>query len=269
MSIQRVPLAAIQHVRQHIQSAIAVDSAKQSQIWSAIEETDEIPEPTSIDDLSGIFAFGRLSQEEIAAPHLQTSWSISMINPGAALLKLPGIQLKPEWRLVGYLYRDQNRKDGEESGVGLVFAVPEELATTARLEAALPASKTLQQPPQPAGALTDFMEAIDGDRSAVSFIVASLLYRELREFAAKGAYCNWTYHRLIDAVPAKVQWQWQTEQPQDLTPKVKVLADGQALVEFFTCRVKAGVGLYRHVDQYPSSQYRAKRVNKLLATARR
>ena len=113
------------------------------------------------------------------------------------------------------------------------------------------------------------MEAIDGDRSAVSFLVASIVDRELQEFGASGRFRNWTHHRLIDAVPTQVKWQWQTEQPKDLTPKTKVMPDGQAFVEFFTCRASSGVGIYRHVDQYPVAQYKPRRSNKLLATVQR
>jgi hypothetical protein len=263
MSIQRFPLAAIKQVRQYIQNAIVIDADKQLETWAGIDDVSNIPEPESLDDLSSVFAFGGLSSEEIKTPRFRSPWLVSTVNPGAALLKLPGLHLKPTWRLVSYLYRSGN------SGVGLVFAVPEELSTTAMLERALSTSRSLKQPPKPEGALPDFMEAIEGDRSAVSFVVASLLCRELREFGAIGAYQSWTHHRLIDAVPGQVKWQWQTEQPKDLTPKAKVLPDGQAAVEFFSCRVSAGIALYRHVDQYPAGEYKPKRIDKPLATMQR
>jgi hypothetical protein len=262
MSIQRFPLAAIQKVRQYIQNALAVDASQRSQVWAGLDEVDDIPEPESLDDLNGVFAFGGLSPEEIAAPQSRAHWAISTVNPAAALLKLPGLQLKPNWRLVSYVYRDG------ENGAGAVFAVPTERATTAYLEESL-GSSDFKHPPTPAGALADLMEAFDGDRSAVSFLIASILERELGEFGASGTFRNWTYHRLIDSIPTQIKWQWQTQQPQDLSPKVKVLPDGQAIVEFFSCRVSSGVGIYRHVDQYPAAQYKPKRFNKLVATAQR
>lgn len=262
MSIQRFSLAAVQQIRQYIQNALMVDAAKQAQPWVGLEETDDVPEPTSIDDLSSVFAFGGLTAEEIAVPQ-SPHWSLSTVNPASALLKLPGIVLKPDWRLVSYLYQDSG------SSAGLVFALPEALATTARLEQARSASSTIKQPPQPEGALSDFMEAIDGDRSTVSFMVASLLCRELREFGAKGHYQSWTHHRLVDTVPARVNWQWQGEQPKDMTPKVKLMPDGQAIVEFFSCRITAGIAIYRHLDQYPVAQYKLKRIDKALAKAQR
>ena len=259
MPIQRFSLAAIQQIRQYIQNALVVDAAKQAQPWVALAETDEIPEPTSIDDLSSLFAFGGLSAEEIIVPQSQAHWSLSTVNPASALLKLPGVALKSDWRLVSYLYEDSG------NSAGLVVALPEPLATTAQLEKARAASNSIKQPPQPEGALTDFMEAIEGDRSTVSFLVASLLCRELREFGAKGRYQSWTHHRLVDTAPIQVNWQWQGDPPPDMTPKVKLMPDGQAVVEFFPCRIKAGVDIYRHLYHYPAVQYTLKRLDKPIA----
>ncbi len=263
MSIQRFPLAAVQQIRQYIQGTLVVATDQQSQTWASLEDTDDVPEPSSLDDLSSVFTFGGLTAEEIVAPRSYGHWTVSTVNPGSALLKLPGISLKSTWRLVSYLYQDGG------STTGLVFAVPEEFATTAQLERACTGSSSLKQPPKPERVLSDFMEAIEGDRSAVSFLVASLFCRELREFGAAGHYRNWTHHRLIDQVPAQVKWQWQVDQPKDLSPKVKIMPDGQAIVEFFSCRVSAGVALYRHVDQYSTAQYKPKRLDKPLATAQR
>ncbi len=260
MAIQRFSLAAVQQIRQYIQQALRVDAAKQAQSWAGLEEADDVPEPASIDDLSSVFAFGGLSATEIAAP---AHWSLSTVNPAAALLKLPGVTLKPDWRLISYLYQDGS------SSAGLVFALPELLATTAQLEKARAVSSTIKHPPKPEGALVDFMEAIEGDRSIASFMVASLLCRELREFGASGHYQSWTHHRLVEAVPTQVKWQWQGEPPKDLTPKVKLMPDGQAIVEFFSCRVVSGIALYRHLDQYPAAQYKLKRLDKPLAKAQR
>ncbi len=263
MAIQRFSLAVIRQVRQFIQNSIKVDADKQTQTWAELEEVDDVPEPTSLDDLSSIFAFGGLSPEEITVPQSRPYWTVSTVNPGAVLLKLPGLHLNPHWRLVSYLYREGT------SGAGLVLAVPANRATTAQLEEALSHSKGLKQPPQPNGALSDFMEAINGDRSAASFMVASLFCRELREFGAAGHYRNWTHHRLIDAIPSQVKWQWQAEQPKTLAPKVQLLPDGKAIVEFFTCRVSAGVAIYRHLDRYSVGHYKPKRIDKPLATVQR
>jgi hypothetical protein len=264
MSIQKIPLAAVQKVRQYIQDTLnLVDTEQQSQTWIRLDDTDELPEPESLDDLSGVFTFGGLSTEDIANPSSHGSWFVSTVNPAAPLLKLPGLRLRPGFRLVSYLYR------ADKDGVGLVFAIPEALGTTAQLEKALVGSGGIAQIPKPEGALPHFMQAIEGDRSSTSFVIASVLRRELQEFGTLGQRCSWSRHRLIETVPSQVRWQWRIEQPKNLSPKVKILPDGQAMVEFFTCRVSDGVAIYRHLDQYPTEHYQPNSLDKALAVAQR
>lgn len=273
MTTQRFPLAAIQQVRQHIQNSLVADVEK-SQRWMGLNEIDEIPEPKSIDELSNVFTFGGLSSDERMAPHALAGWSVSTVNPAAALLQLPGLKLKPGWRLAGYLYQAEYNQPANQAAqgntrqtnsIGLVFAIPELKATTAQLERALAQSQGIKQPPRPDGGLSNFMQAIEGDRSIISFMVASLFWRELREFGASGAYCRWSHHRLINQVPTQAQWNWKTEVPKDLHPKAKILPNGQAVVEFFSCSVRSEVALYRHIDQYPADQYSLKQIDQPIA----
>jgi hypothetical protein len=259
MTIQKFPLDKIKKVRQYIHTALTQsDPQLSAQSWQ--DETAEIPEPESIDDLSGIFAFGGVPQAELSPVSQRIQWTLSTVNPGAALLKLPGLSVKPYYRLVCYSYH------AESSGVGVIWAVPEALSTTALLESAIAPDCDRTHPPKPEGALSHFMEAIVGDRTPVSFVIASILRRELQEFGAVGESQSWSHHHLVDAVPDKVNWQWRTEPAKDLLPKVKVGADGAALVEFFSCRTKKPIALYRHVDQYPANQYKANSLDKAIAT---
>jgi hypothetical protein len=262
MAIQKFSLEAIQKVRNAIRAELAIgDTQSLSPAWSELDA--EVPEPQSLDDLSDIFTFGGRSEEEKIEFVQQSPWFVSTSNPASVLLKLPGLRLKPEYRLVGYLYRTA------PNGAGRIYAVPEALSTTAHLQQALP-ENTSTIPPQPAGALPHFMAAIDGDRSAVSLMVASLLKRELQEFGAIGNQQNWSCHRLIQALPSKLSWQWRTEPPKDWFPKAMVLPDGQAAVEFFSCRISAQEAvLYRHLDRYSANSYQPTSLDKALAVVRR
>jgi hypothetical protein len=266
MSIQRFPLKTVQNIRQYINSSLALPESKLPlSTFGGLEEDVEMPEPESIDDLSALFGVGGTPDLDVEVPklNLQEPWQISTVNPGAALLKLPGLLLNPKYRLVSYLYREK------ETGLGVVWAVPETLGTTAQLEKALMMGGTMAQVPQPAGALNNFMEAIDGDRTPTSFLIASILQRELREFGSLGDRRNWVYHRLIDAIPLQLNWQWRGEQPKDLSPKVKIFPNGQAAVEFYTCRVASSITLYRHVDQYPPRLYVPSSLGRAVAIAQR
>ncbi len=260
MSIQNFPLAAIQKVRKYIQRSLLLTGLDTPS--SSVALTDDVPEPESIDDLSGIFTFGTSSPSNTSVPDITEKWVVSTVNPAAPLLKLPGLKLKPGFRLVSYLYRTA------ESGVGVVWAVPEARGTMVQLEASLKGCNSMANVPKPAEALGHFMEAIDGDRSPVSFIIASLLRRELQEFGSLGDRHNWNQHDLIADVPPNLSWQWRADPPKNFLPKVRMSPDGQAAVEFFTCRYTDPTTLYRHVDRYPVQQYRGDSLDKSVAVAR-
>ena len=250
MSLHKFPIATIQKVRQHIRSALTLPESEQRlEAWTMIESAEEPPEPESLDELGDLFKFGNPLTEEPSELGEDGRWLISTVNPAAALIKLPGLQLKPGLRLVTYLHRRKT------DGISMTWAVPETLGTTAHLEDALAQAGDRLHPPHLEGALAQAMAAIEGDRSPMSFLIASILWRELQEFGALGTDNKWLNHRPIDAAPTQVQWQWQGQPPKDFSPKVKLLDDGQAAVEFFTCRVKPPVVIVRHLDQYPAQSY--------------
>jgi hypothetical protein len=263
MAVQKFLLKPIQKVRQYIRYSLALpDIEGTSKFSNGLSNDYQMPEPTSVDDLSELFTWGSAVDAELSSSHPYEHWSVSTVNPAAALLGLPGLHLRSGFRLVSYLYRFESK------GVGVVWALPEELSTTAQLEKALPYSGSISQVPKPDGALPHFMDAIEGDRSPASFLIASILRRELEEFGALGDRCDWTHHRLIDTVPAEIEWKWTSEQLKSLSPKVKVLPDGQAAAEFFTCRTTPAPTLYRHTDYYPVGQYKPNSLDKVIARVR-
>jgi hypothetical protein len=264
MSIQKLSLESVQKIRQYISTGLKLpDPENQPKTWFAVQADEEIPEPESLADLGGLFNIGSLVEETNQMPNTQGRWFISSTNPGDVLIKLPGLRLKPEIRWVSYLYR----LDG--NGVGMVWAIPEAASATAELEQALVNSGDHQHPPKPNQALTNIMDAVEGDRTPTSFVIASLLLRELKEFGAVGKYCDWSHHRLIQAIPTQVKWQWRIEAPKDFSPKVKVLPDGRAAVEFFTCRVTPPIAIFQHIDQYPTEQYHPQSLDRAIAIPQR
>jgi len=265
MAIQKFSLIPLQKVRQYIRTSLALPDTETSQAYGEWDSPiEEPPEPESVDDLSGLFSFGGIIDPDMMPSGIREapSWVLSTVNPGSTLLKLPGLKLKPGLRLVSYVHRS------EESGVGIVWAVPEDLSTTAQLEKALITSRTVAQVPKPTGALSSVMEAIDGDRSSVSFMVASILRRELQEFGARGCRCNWSHHQLIETIPPELNWTWRAEQPRDFSPKVKLLVQDKAAVEFFTYRTTEAPTIYRHVDQYPAGSYKHNSLDQSIAVAK-
>jgi hypothetical protein len=261
MSLQKIPIPAIQKVQQHIRSALTLPASEQRlESWTSPGSLEEPPIPESLDDLGDLFKFGGPLTAE---PELDESgyWSISTVNPAAALIQLPNLSLKPGWRWVTFLHR---RKTG---GISKTWAVPEDMGTTAQLELAIEGAGDRNQPPRPEGAVDDPLAVVTGDRSPMSFVIASVLQRELQAFGAIGADRTWQNHRPVAEIPAQVKWQWRSQAPKDIAPKVKVLPDGRAAVEFYTCRVKPPIVLYRHVDQYKADSYAANHSDKAMAMA--
>lgn len=261
MSAQKIPLETVQKIRHHIKNALALPESENHPKSPVFNELDEPPEPESLSDLGNLFSFGSLLEDATNSPNSQGNWFISVTNPGAALLKLPGLKLSPGWRIVSYLYRTPT------DGIGIVWALPEAYSTTSQLEQALVESRGRECPPRPSAAVSDVMEAVVGDRSPASFMIASILRRELQELGALGRSCSWSHHRLISAPPPQVKWQWRLHPPQDLSPKIRIFPDGKAAIEFFTCRVVAPITLFQHLDRYPLESYRPTTFEREIAIA--
>ncbi len=195
-------------------------------------------------------------------------WSKSRVDPGKLVELFSPLRLRKGYVLRAYVFRE------EGNGNGVVWAMPE--------GADFPAPKDcptlenhLLKAPKPWDALDDPMEAIEGDGSAWSYLAASLLRRELREFGAMWHGCNWGTHFLLDNDPWKDgppsegasplerptsnadQWKWLGPRPAEWGPQVR-MENGQVTVTFYTYSGLEKQAIYRHTDTYRAGKYRAK-----------
>jgi len=262
MSTQRIPLDTLQKVRQYLKTLLALPESENRPLTAALADPALLAEPDSLAGLGDLFRIGGGIDEGIPKPNNRGEWYVSVMDPGVAFMKLPGLQLRSGYRLATYLYRQ-----GEE-GVGKTWAIPEAMSTTANLEKALSNAGTEQEPPKPLGCLEDISLAIEGNNSASSYVYASLLRRELQEFGALGKRGRWSKHTLISSIPQQLQWQWQRE-VKDLSPKVGILPDGRTIVEFFTCRVVPSIAIFQHLDQYSAGEYLPKSIDRPVAIGER
>jgi hypothetical protein len=258
--MQTFSVAPLRKVRQYIKKNFQKAETESLSSQFFLDDDADVPEPDSIGALGDIFNMGGVVDFDMEPDDIPSegSWSISPMNPADVLFKFPGLSLKPKIRLISFTYQ-QN-----EEGKGSSWAVPEEYCTTEYLERALAVADGVKQPPFPTGALPDVMDGLEGDRSPVSFFIASIFRRELLEFGAKGKFQSWTHHRLIDAVPSAIQPYWKSDHPQSLRPSLRTLDDGKVVLEFFTCRVVPPVMVVRHIDQYPSRGYKPISKNQIL-----
>lgn len=116
---------------------------------------------------------------------LQSGWSISIDNPEDIVYQFSQLKMKMEYKLRAYQYQD-----GNGNGNGLVWAIPfdKELESM---------DEIVEQPVKPAFAEDDFMSAIDGDKSPLSYLQAAIVWHELHEFGAMWHGCSWSEDQIL------------------------------------------------------------------------
>lgn len=263
MSSQQFPIKSLQTLRRTLKQQLVLPECENTP--SAIASAS-LSEPDSLATLSNLFRNGGIEQAEGSTPNAHGQWFISTVDASTAIKQLPSIALKPNYCLVTYLYRI--RRANIHHGGSVTWAIKNQLSTTSHLEAALVSADDHNTPPYPEGALANYMTAVTGNLTASSFLVASILQRELQEFGRCGQFHRWQHHQLIGTLPKQRHWQWRVEQPKNLTPKVHALANGKAAVEFYTCRVVPPISIFRHIDRYSGNSYAAKPSNQAIASAK-
>jgi hypothetical protein len=261
MSFQRYPLDTVQKVSQFIRETLVLPLYEQQPGNLAVETDDDGPIPDSLNALGDLFRMGDAPEDNIPAPNAEGRWFVSTLDPSEALVKLPGLWMRPGIRLVTYLRQDAN------GGMGSTVALPGLLSTTEYLEEAIAKVTQPDQPPSPMGALPNLMGGIEGDGSLASFLAASIFTREVREFGRFGRYARWVHHRFVTAPPQQIPWQWRTKMPEDFSPKVVLRQDAEIIVEFYSCRVQKPIALFRHLDRYPPNSYTAENQDQVVAVA--
>jgi hypothetical protein len=261
MSFQRYPLPTVQKVSQFIRETLVLPAHEQQPVGAGVEPEDDVPLPDSLNALGDLFRVGDAPEDNIPSPNAEGRWFVSTIDPAEALVKLPGLWIRPGIRLITYLRQDAN------GGMGATVALPGLLSTTEYLDDAIGKIVTPDQIPAPMGALPNLMAGIEGDGSLASFLAASIFTREVREFGRFGRYARWTHHRFVTAPPQQMPWQWRTKIPEDFSPKVVLRQDAEVIVEFYSCRVQKPIALFRHLDRYPPNSYTANNQDQVVAVA--
>lgn len=195
-------------------------------------------------------------------------WSKSRVDPAKLVEIFAPLRLRKGYVLRAYVFRE------EGNGNGVVWAMVEDTEFPAPKDCPTLENHLLKAR-KPWDALDDPMEAIEADGSAWSYLAASLLRRELREFGAMWHGCNWATHFLLDDDPWKGgaprddpsplerptskadQWKWLEPRPTQWGPQVRV-ENNQVTVTFYTYSGLEKQAIYRHTDTYRAGKYRAK-----------
>ncbi len=208
-------------------------------------------------------------------------WSKCMLDPMKLLPHFKTLKLKSGYVLRAYQFQEEGNGNGVVWAipVGTAFPDPNELLGD-RFE--------LFKAPKPSKALDNFMEAIDGDRSAWSFMEASLLDRELKEFGALWHGMKWDWQSILaedpwtttavknpgeELEPAELEfpdvnakWTWHVAKPTDWRPTLTVNGD-VVTITFYAYSPLYKAAILRHVDEFRPGEYRFTTETTKMATA--
>jgi hypothetical protein len=211
-------------------------------------------------------------------------WSKSPIDPASLLKAFPLLHIRDGYVLRAYIFKENGNSNG------FVWALPAEAEFPKPDECPRLESHVLR-PPKPFDALDDVMEAIIGDDSAASYLQASLLRRELKDFGAGWHGVAWGMNMVFDDDPWKVRpdlpedsparlptsdpadWKWLERKPESWTPEVRLDAT-RATVTYYSYTPLAADApgdqiererIYRHIDTFRRGKYRPLDVETKLA----
>jgi hypothetical protein len=261
MTTQIIPLESLQKIQKFLRTALVLPAAEDAPKPYG-DALSPLPVPTSLADLGDLFRIGSSFEDGGSMPNDQGRWFLSIVDAATTINRLPGLSVQPGYRFATYLYRLRHQ------GLGHTIALPQGMASTPQLTAALTTADKPENRPQPVGALPDLMATIAGDQQPISFMIASILRRELQEFGCLGEEQQiWHRHRYIAAAPTQARWQWRTEAAPDLRPRIRIMPNDQIMVEFFSCRVHPSIAIFQHLDQYEIGSYVAQSIDRPLAFA--
>lgn len=216
---------------------------------------------------AGIKKLRRKAQQLAQVPErTPEGWSKSQVDPEKIVVLFKPLRVNRKYELKAYQFKEDMNGNGVvwAMPVGSTFPNPNEL---------LQGGGTLFKSPKPGMALDNAMEAIEGDHSPKSYLLASMLKRELDEFGAIWHGARWSMHTVLDADPWQgsgptdmddplefpsrpaANWKWKTQKPTDWRPTVTMKGD-VATVKFYTYSPLGKEAIYEHTDIYRPGEYR-------------
>jgi hypothetical protein len=211
-------------------------------------------------------------------------WSKSRVEPAKMLTVFPELKVREGYVLRAYVFKEDANSNG------FVWALPADAEFPAPEDCPRLESHFLK-PPKPFDALDDAMEVIAGDDSPESYLHASLLRRELKEFGGGWHGIQWGMNTVLDDSPWNLpprseeesmamypeskpeEWKWIAPRPDDWKPEVRLEKD-RAIVTFYSYTPLSAElddgemekeRIIRHVETYRRGKYRPLIVEKKLA----
>lgn len=216
----------------------------------------KVEEPMKIFKNSGTHYRQRARKARKLPDERPDGWSLSPVDPSDVVRVFRWLRLKPGWKLCAYLYGSNG------NGNGLVWAIPEDQPVPLP-EDCERVGDGLFAAPRPPGALGDFMTAIKGNGSPQSYLFASILARELREFGAMWHGRSWDDVGVLSGAARGFDeiepgyWTWAKPCPDHFGPFFERV-NGIPRVTLHLYSHMGGESIFRVVDTYRRKGYRFK-----------
>ena len=195
---------------------------------------------------------------------LEFGWFRSPANPESIVKGFSHLRIKEDYKLRAYQYSDG------ANGNGIVWALPADTDLPDPNECERLAEDFLSAP-KPSFALDDFMKAIDGDKSPMSYLQASIAFHELHEFGAVWHGTSWGRDVILptndDHHIDHHNWEMIEDEPEILEPHFYYSAQGNPTIVFHTINDIGIVTMNRYVQTFSKSDYTLQVEHTCIATA--
>ncbi|WP_236035122.1 hypothetical protein [Alkalihalobacterium elongatum] len=189
-------------------------------------------------------------------------WSKSIGNPEMVILGFSQLRIKEGYKLRAYQYTEGG------NGNGIVWAIPSEKELPDPRECEILEDFFLS-PPKPEFALSDFMAVIDGDKSPLSYLQASIVYHELHEYGAMWHGVSWGRDMILphNNILSEYEWEMEEEEPKIIEPHFYYNTEGNPVVIFHTINDIGVVTFNRYEHIFSKGDYTLSVNKKCIATA--
>lgn len=189
-------------------------------------------------------------------------WCISEVDPTNVLKVFGALRLKEGYALRAHQYRE----DG--NGDGLVWAMPVDAPLLDPGNCCSERRRLHPHALRPAEALSNLMDAIQGDGTPWSYLEASLFAREIEDFGVfwqgcskeadviLGAdpFCTGQQASIVGPTPDGDAWRWNEPKPTSWEPSFEQTNE-TVRIRFYTYRRVGRENIFRTVDAFRLGQY--------------